>query len=147
MTRIGIAADHAGFNTKKWIISHIQRRYIFHVIDFGTHARESIDYPDVVPSVTNALLEKKIDYGVLICGSGIGVSIVANRTPGIRAALCFNTKSAMLARAHNDANILVIGGNLTPPYHVIGMIAAFMHTPFDDGRHRRRIHKIDENIQ
>lgn len=145
MTRIGIASDHGGFDTKKWAINYIQDLYALEVTDFGTHTPESVDYPDIVTPLIHAIQNKTIDQGILICGSGIGVSIAANRYPKIRAALCHNAKEASLSRAHNDANIVALSGRMTPTYHLIGIIESFLTTKFEGGRHSRRIEKIEKD--
>jgi RpiB/LacA/LacB family sugar-phosphate isomerase len=135
-----IGCDHAGYKLKNEIISTFQARG-YNVIDCGTYSEDSVDYPDYAKSVADIVLEKKIP-GILICGSGIGISIAANKIPGIRAALCTNEYTARLARQHNDANILAIGARITAAGFALEIVDTFIKTEFEAGRHTRRIEKI-----
>jgi len=135
------ASDHAGFGYKEFI-KEIARDWGYAVLDCGTHTSLSVDYPDYIESVVKEVLAGA--KGVLICGSGIGMSIGANRFKGIRAALCCDSQMAKLAREHNDANILVLGENLIGKERAIACLEVFLNTPFQGGRHARRVEKLDQ---
>lgn len=140
---VAIAADHAGFEMKEEI-----RRFLAEeghtAEDFGCHSAESCDYPDFAQKACRAIVRGACERGVLICGTGLGMSYTANRYKGIRAALCLTTEMARLARAHNDANVLALGSRLIDAALARDIIRVWMETPFDGGRHLRRIRKIDE---
>jgi len=138
---IAFGSDHAGFQLKELLKSKAQE-WGYTVIDCGTHSTDSVDYPDYVPPVAKEVLAGA--RGVLICGSGIGISIAANRIRGIRAALCADPLWAKLAREHNDANILALGERLIGPDEAIESLRTFLTTNFEGGRHLRRIEKIDQ---
>lgn len=138
---IGIAVDHGGFALKQPVSDEI-RDAGFDVLDLGTHSGESVDYPDYARKLVDAIGQKKVARGVLICGTGIGISIAANRHPGIRAALCYDDETAMLSRQHNDANVLCMGGRKTTPDEARRMVRIFLETEFEGGRHARRVGKI-----
>lgn len=141
MTKIFIGSDHAGFKLKQAILkaSLIPQA----LTDCGTNSGESTDYPIYAQSVCTEVLKNSDSLGVLICGSGIGMSIAANRYKGIRAALCHTEKDASLSRQHNNANILVLAANTTNEAQALKMIENFIQTPFEGGRHLRRIQQID----
>lgn len=141
---IGIASDHGGYQLKKEIIDFLQEQgYAYQ--DFGCYSEEAVDYPDYVREVTNRILTGECERGIILCGTGIGASITANRIPGIRAALCHDVFSARATRQHNDANILALGGRTTGPEVAKEMVAVFLTTEFSgDERHCRRIRKIEE---
>ena len=139
--KIAISNDHAGTDLKISILDYLQN-HSYKVINLGTDKNEAVDYPDYAFKVAKLLKEKKIDYGVLICGSGIGISIAANRFPHIRAALCNNVLSCELARLHNDANILVLGARLISADLAIECINKFLSTKFEGGRHKNRVKKL-----
>ena len=133
-----IASDHAGFEMK----AVIGVRLIdlgFKVLDLGTNKTGSVDYPDFAEAVALALLEGKASRGVLICGTGIGISIAANRHRHVRAALCHSSTDARFARAHNDANVLALGARTTGIEIALDCLSIFMGTPFEGGRHQRRV--------
>ena len=139
--KIALASDHAGFELKeaikKYIVSH-------EIVDFGTFSEESMDYPDTGFQAAESVASGECDRGILICGSGIGMSIVANKVKGVRAALCLTTEFAKLARNHNDANILVLPGRFIS-HHLAGeIIRVWLSADFEGGRHRRRLEKIKE---
>lgn len=138
--KIAIGSDHAGFELKRTISSSLQKQG-HQVFDCGTYSADSVDYPDIAEQVTAAVLEQKIP-GILICGTGIGISIAANKIPGIRAALCTNEYTARLARQHNDANILAIGSRVTAADYAIEIAATFLKTDYEAGRHSKRVEKI-----
>ncbi|MFN8832447.1 MAG: ribose 5-phosphate isomerase B [Alphaproteobacteria bacterium] len=145
MKKICIAADHAGFELKNSILEHFRS---YEIVDLGTYSSESVDYPEYAKKVAEYLGDNTGDYGILICGTGIGVSIAANRYPHIRAALCRDHFDAKLSRAHNNANVLVLGARTNGFEDVIKMIDTFLSTDFEGGRHERRVKKINEvNMQ
>ena len=139
--QIGIAVDHGGFTLKQAVSDEIQAAG-FDVLDLGTDSEDSVDYPDFALKLVNAIRNKKVARGVLICGTGIGISIAANRHPGIRAALCYDEDTATLARQHNDANIICMGGRKTDPAQARKMVRIFLETAFEGGRHARRVEKM-----
>ncbi len=139
--RIAIGADHAGYALKEVLIAHLREQGV-EVVDFGTHGTDSVDYPDYAQAVAEAVARGEADYGVLICGTGIGMAITANKVPGIRAAAVSDVYSAKMSRAHNDANILCLGGRVVGPGLAIEILEAWLHTPFEGGRHVRRLEKI-----
>lgn len=136
-----IAADHGGVNLKD-VLKRVLTEMGYEVLDLGTHGPEPVDYPDYADALVEAMKEGKAARGVLVCGSGIGVSIRANRHPGIRAALCHDALSARLAREHNDANVLVLGERLTGVDVAKDCLRVFMTTEFEGGRHARRVEKL-----
>lgn len=140
--KIVIGSDHAGYAIKKAIVSYLQSNGII-VKDIGTFSEEPVDYPDFAHLVATLIQNKVFDFGILICGSGIGMSIVANRYPGVRAALCFNTNFAELARKHNNANVICLPGRFLTPEDAIAMIDTFLKASFEGGRHQNRVNKID----
>ncbi len=138
---IVIAADHGGFELKSALVG-ILRKNGLDVLDLGTGDDASVDYPDYAAMVVEAIFDGRVGRGILICGSGIGMSIAANRHSGIRAALVHDVESARLCRQHNDANVLVMGGRLIDDETAIACLDAFLVTPFEGGRHQRRIDKL-----
>jgi ribose 5-phosphate isomerase B len=138
---IAIGSDHTGFLLKEKIISHLKAKNL-NVLDVGTNSEEVVDYPDYAAKVCDALLESMVPIGILICGSGIGMSIAANRRSGIRAALCHNLYTAERAKAHNDANILALGARILDDKLALEMVDKFLSTQFEGGRHVKRLAKI-----
>jgi len=138
---IAIGSDHAGFNLKEAIADYLEKKG-YEVKDCGTFDTASVDYPDFVPCVVKVV--KEGGRGVLICGTGIGMSISANRYRGVRAARCLDVFSCEMARKHNDANILVLGGRLMGEELAFRVLDVFLNTEFEGGRHKRRLDKIDE---
>jgi len=138
---IAIAADHAGVSLKDVLKAELGELG-FDVLDLGTHGPESVDYPDYGNAMAETILQGKVARGVLVCGSGIGVSIAANRHPGIRAALCHDAVTARLARQHNDANVLVLGARTTGIEVAKDCLRIFLQTAFEGGRHARRVAKL-----
>ena len=139
---IAVAADHAGYPLKNKLAGQLSASGV-NVLDLGTNNSDSVDYPKFGDAMARALLEGKADRGVLICGTGIGVSIAANRHRGIRAAVCHNEETARLARAHNDANVLVMGGRIFDEEPARACLDAFLNTAFEGGRHQRRVAMLD----
>lgn len=140
--KIAIGSDHAGFELKEELKKFFCNQ--FDIIDVGTNSTESVDYPDFAKKVCELILKNDADLGILICGTGIGMSITANKFKGIYAALCYDRNTAGLARSHNNANVLCIGGRTTKIDDAIEIVKTFLSTPFEGGRHERRISKIRE---
>lgn len=145
MQKIVIGSDHGGFDLKEKIKEILIRKQI-EVKDFGCFSKESCDYPDIGFQVANEVSRNKEAYGILICTSGIGMSMVANRISGVRAALCYHHEAAVLARAHNDANILVMGSRFIGYDEAQATVDAFFKTVFEGARHERRVNKIDSSV-
>jgi ribose 5-phosphate isomerase B len=139
--KIAIGADHAGFEAKSKVINFLNDKHIYFK-DFGTYSNDSVDYPDFAHPVAMAVEKKDFDLGILICGSGQGVNITANKHQGIRSALCWNKEIATLSRQHNDANILAIPGRFLNDNDLIEIVNAFLDTDFEGGRHANRTAKI-----
>ncbi len=142
MEKIALASDHAGFTLKKLIEEELKEKG-YETLDLGTNSEDPVDYPDYANLMAETLKEGKVKMGVLICGSGIGMSMVANRHKGIRAALCHSSKGAELARLHNDANVLVLAGRLIKKKEAVNCLGKFLSTQFEGGRHLRRVEKMD----
>ena len=140
---IAIGSDHRGFDLKNIIYYHLcSRGYV--VEDAGCdHDKESVDYPDYASLVAKKVVSKEVDIGILVCGSGIGMSIAANKTKGIRAALCFCAETAKRSRLHNDANILCLGSDFTEKKEALRAVDNFIDTNFEGGRHQDRLNKIE----
>ena len=141
--KIAIGSDHAGYELRQHIQQWLEARSI-EVFDVGTHDKTSVDYPVFAGLVTQAIQSKECEQGVLICGSGIGMSIAANRAEGIRAALCREELSAKMARRHNDANVLVLGERFTGLSMAEAILDAWLESSFEGGRHQRRVDLIEE---
>lgn len=139
--KVAIGSDHGGLDLKETVISVLKGLQI-EVEDMGTHDKSSCDYPDFAQKVANGVVAGTHDKGVLICGTGIGMSIAANKVPGIRAALCNEIFSAKMARAHNDANIMCIGARVVGPSVAEEIVKAFFTTEHEGGRHAGRVAKI-----
>jgi ribose 5-phosphate isomerase B len=140
---IAIASDHAGYGYKEMLKERLHAsRHL--VVDFGSDSPEPVDYPLFIRPVALAVARGEFDRGVVLGGSGNGEAIVANRVKGVRCSLCWNVESARLARAHNDANVLSIGERMVSEQEAIAILDAWLSTPFEGGRHRRRIELIDE---
>ena len=136
-----LACDHAGYKLKEQIKDFFNKENIT-TIDVGTYSNDSVDYPDYAKLGNQKVLESPNNIGIYICGSGIGMSIAANRNPKIRASLCHSTKFAELARRHNNANVLVLSGKYTSKVKAISIIKTFLTTKFDGGRHLKRVKKL-----
>ena len=139
--KILIASDHAGFKLKKILIEELQGKITFE--DLGPFSESSVDYPDYAKKLSKKIDLKNDLVGVLICGSGIGMSMVANRFKNVRAALCINNKMSMLARQHNNANILVLGSRLISEQEAIKCLLVFLKTNYEGGRHQARLDKFN----
>ncbi len=141
MDKVALAADHAGYDLKETIKRAIEARG-FEVLDLGTNGHASVDYTDFGRAMGEAIAGGTAARGVLVCGSGIGISIAANREPTVRAALCHDVTTARLARAHNDANVLALGSRTTGAGVALECLDAFLDTAFEGGRHAPRVAKL-----
>ena len=139
--RIAIGSDHAGYHLKETIKSHL-RESGFALDDVGTDSDASVDYPDFAAAVARRVASGESDRGILVCGTGIGMAMAANKVEGVRAASVGDLESARLSREHNDANVLTLGGRITPPDLAMAIVRLFLETPFAGGRHQRRVDKI-----
>ena len=140
MTKIFIASDHAGFNLKKSVIIKFSKIYKIH--DLGTNNDASVDYPDYAKKLSKKVASNRNSFGILICGSGTGMAMVANKTKKIRAALCYSAKNTQLSRLHNNANVITLGQRLISKKKAFNLINIFLKTKFEGGRHLRRTKKI-----
>jgi len=142
MESILIGSDHAGFNLKAFL-KEVMEQGGLQVVDVGCAADISCDYPDYARLLCERIQNGEASRGILICGTGLGMSIAANRFKGIRAALCSSEYQARMSRAHNDANVLIIGGRITGTEHALAILRTWLETPFEGGRHQRRIDRIE----
>ena len=141
LKRVILASDHAGFKLKEEIKKFLTKKKQ-EVMDLGTKNTNSVDYPDYAHLLSKKMGKNKNQFGILICGSGAGMSMAANKHKNIRAALCYNTKSARLSRLHNNANVMTIGSRLIKKNVALKCVSTFLKTNFDGGRHLRRVKKI-----
>ena len=141
MLKIAVASDHGGFALKEKVKEHLVQRG-FEVDDLGTHSEESVDYPVYGKACGEAVASGKADLGVVVCGTGIGISIAANKVKGIRCGLCTSVEMAHLTKQHNNANILALGGRTTEPELALKIVDEWLDTEFEGGRHQRRIDMI-----
>ncbi|MBI4482068.1 MAG: ribose 5-phosphate isomerase B [Acidobacteria bacterium] len=139
--RVALGADHAGFELKEEAKRWLDEMRIPYE-DLGTNSAESVDYPDYTVKVAEGVANGSYQRGILICGSGIGMSMAANKFPGVRAALCFDEEMARLSRSHNDANILILGARFVENSRARRMVEEWFRTEFEGGRHKRRVDKI-----
>ena len=139
--KIVLASDHAGFKLKENIKFYLRKK-MNKVIDLGTNSTDSVDYPDYAHLLSKKMKKNNNLFGILVCGTGIGMDITANRHKNIRAALCYNVKSAKLSREHNNANVITLGARLTKKKVALKCINVFLNTDFKGGRHLKRIKKI-----
>jgi len=142
--KLAIGADHGGVELKQEIVKFLQSIKNIEVSDYGTTTRDSVDYPDYGRTVSEAVSRGTVDRGILICGTGIGMSIVANRFPRVRAALCHDNFTARMSRLHNDANVLVMGERVIGRGVAMDIVRAWLETEFEGSRHQRRLDKISE---
>ena len=140
MTSIIIGSDHGGYNLKQYVIEHLKNKGL-NVVDLGCYSTDSCDYPVIAKAVSEKVLEET-SRGILICGTGIGVSIVANRYDGIRASHCTDTFTARMTRMHNDSNILCLGERITGVGLALDIVDTWLNTSFEGGRHQKRIDMI-----
>ena len=141
MKKIFISSDHAGFKLKELIKKHLKKKNL-NFQDLGPNYENSVDYPDYAHKVAKKVKVNRNNIGILVCGSGTGMNIVANKHKNIRAAQCFNLKSTKLSRLHNDANIITLGSRLITKKNALKFISVFLNTKFDGGRHLKRVKKI-----
>ena len=141
--KIALACDHGGLNLKNAVIEYLKENgYDF--VDYGTNSTDSCDYPDFALPAAEAVAEKKCDRGIIICSTGIGVSIVANKVPGVRCAHCHDSYCAEFTRRHNDANVLAMGEKVVGTGYALKIVETFLNTQFEGGRHQRRVDKISD---
>ena len=140
--KVAIGCDHGGFELKQKIIEYLKARDI-EFKDFGIYIKEASDYPEIAKEVSKEVASNKFDRGILVCGTGIGMSIVANKTKGIRASLCHYTYSARVSRAHNNANILCLGARVVGEYLALDIVDIWLKSNFEGGRHKKRIDMIE----
>ena len=141
LRRIAVGSDHRGVHLKSFLVRTL-REWGHHVTDYGTHTASSADYPDFAAPVAQAVSEDWFDRGIVICGSGIGASISANKIRGARCALCRSPHDAAMSRRHNDANVLALGADVTTPDEALRIVRAWLSSDFEGGRHARRVGKI-----
>ena len=142
--RIILASDHAGFKLKECIKNYLLKKRK-NILDLGTENTDSVDYPDYAHTLSKKIVTGEVEKGILICGTGIGISIAANKNKGIRAALCCSEYHAEMSRQHNDANIISFGARVTNVKDMFRMIDIFLNTKFNAGRHKKRVEKIENN--
>ena len=141
--RIALASDHGGYRLKEFVKNLLQS--LGHeVLDFGTHSEESVDYPEYAAKVARAVAKGEVDRGILCCGTGIGMSIVANRFPKVRATLCHDEYTARMSRLHNDSNVLCMGGRVLSLEKAEAIVRIWLTEEFEGGRHARRLSKLEE---
>ena len=141
-TKIAVGSDHAGFNLKNAIAKYLTDKG-YEVIDKGTYSTDSCDYPVYAKAVAKSVAEKEVEKGILVCGSGVGVSIAANKVKGIRAVLCHEPYSAMLSRLHNDANVLCLGERITGEALAFEIVDTWLISKYEGGRHQKRIDMLE----
>ncbi|MFQ5450461.1 MAG: ribose 5-phosphate isomerase B [Nitrospinaceae bacterium] len=143
MIKLAIASDHAGFDLKESVITYLHHEGVG-VKDLGPLNSDSVDYPDYGIALAQSILESKVERGIVICGTGVGMSIVVNRFPGIRGTLCSDVYTAKMCREHNDSNILIMGGRVIGKGLAQEIVKTWLDTPFEGGRHQKRLEKIEE---
>tara|TARA_B100001123_G_C14722073_1_gene793499 strand:+ start:71 stop:502 length:432 start_codon:yes stop_codon:yes gene_type:complete len=141
INRVVLASDHAGFKLKESIKKFLLKKRK-KILDLGTKNSKSVDYPDFAHLLSKKMGSSRHQFGILVCGSGIGMDMAANKHKNIRAALCYNVRATKLSRQHNNANVMTIGARLTKKNVVLKCVSTFMKTPFEGGRHQRRVKKI-----
>ena len=143
--KISISSDHAGFRYKELIINYLIKKG-YEITDRGTSSEESVDYPDFIQKSAKDVAEHKADFGIGVCGSGIGVSISANKVKGVRAALVLNAEMASLSRQHNNANFLALSQKFIDENKLFNIVDIWLNTAFEGGRHQRRVDKLEINL-
>lgn len=138
---IAIAADHGGFELKDILIDYLAEKG-HSIINLGTDSPESVDYPDYAKACCDEVLSKRADFGILVCGTGVGISIAANKIDGIRCGLCPSKEIAALVKQHNNANVIALGGRFTSPEDAKDIVDSYMEARFEGGRHQQRVDKI-----
>lgn len=143
MKRIAIGSDHIGLQHKAFLIEKLSKQG-YELKDFGTHNEQRTDYPIYAKAVAQAVQNQEVDVGILICGTGVGISIAANKHKGIRCALCNEEFTALMCREHNNSNIIAFGANIVTPEKALALATLWLNTPYDGGRHQRRLDMISE---
>jgi ribose 5-phosphate isomerase B len=141
--KLAIGSDHGGFALKEAIVRHLKKHRVA-VKDFGIFTPDPVDYPDIAKKVSKAVARKSFKFGILVCGTGLGMAITANKVRGIRAVTVHNVFTAKMSRAHNDANVLTLGGRVLDNRSALKIVDTFLATPFEGGRHLRRVRKIEK---
>lgn len=141
--KIALGCDHGGYELKETVKKHLEEKG-YEILDLGCHSTQSVNYPVYGKAVGNAVVNKKADYGIVICGTGIGISIAANKVKGVRAALCMNTTMARLTREHNNANVLAMGARLLGDVLALEIVDTFLNTEFQGGRHIERVAMLED---
>lgn len=141
--KIGLASDHGGYELKEHIREHLEKKGIEY-IDYGTNSEESADYPDYGRKAGEAIMSGEVDRAIVVCGTGIGISLAANKVKGVRCALCGDSYSARMSREHNNANALALGGRVVGKDLALEIVDIWLRTEFAGGRHERRVNKISE---
>jgi len=141
--KIAIASDHGGFELKEIVKAHLEERGL-EALDLGTHSDASVDYPVYGKACGEAVVNGEADCGIVVCGTGIGISIAANKVKGVRCGLCTSVEMAQLTKQHNNANVLALGGRTTAPELALQIVDAWLDTDFEGGRHERRTNMLDE---
>lgn len=144
--KISIGADHAGIEVHDALVKALKEQG-YDITDYGTHSHDAVDYPDYAHPVAKDVANGKADYGILVCSSGIGMSIAANKVKGVRAALVYNEDAASRARRHNNANVLCMGQTYVNPNEAITLADIFLKTNFEGGRHERRVEKLEKDVE
>lgn len=142
MMRIAIASDHGGFQLKEIIMGYLES-FECEIVDLGTNSEESVDYPVFGKACGEAVANKEVDRGIVVCGTGIGISMAANKVKGVRCALCTNVHMAEMTRKHNDANMLALGGRILEVTEALAIVDAWLATEFEGGRHQKRVDMLD----
>ena len=141
--KIAVASDHGGFTLKEQVKAHLIERNL-EVLDLGTHSEESVDYPAYGKACGEAVVGGQADLGIVVCGTGIGISIACNKVKGVRCGLCTSVEMAHLTKQHNNANVLALGGRTTAPELAMAIVDEWLDTEFEGGRHQRRVDMLDE---
>ena len=141
--KIAVASDHGGFALKEQVKAHLIERNL-EVLDLGTHSEESVDYPAYGKACGEAVVNGEADLGIIVCGTGIGISIACNKVKGVRCGLCTSVEMAHLTKQHNNANVLALGGRTTAPELAMAIVDEWLDTEFEGGRHQRRVDMLDE---
>ena len=142
---LAMASDHGGFAMKSFLIENLEKAG-YTVVDFGTHSEESVDYPDMIHPLASAINKGEFERAIILCGSGNGAQMTANKYPNVRAGLCWNVEQAQLTRQHNNANILSLPGRFVSMEEALEITDAFLNTTFEGGRHLIRVNKINQLI-
>ncbi len=142
--KLAIGCDHGGWELKEEVLKFLKKSANIEIVDYGTNGKDSVDYPDYGKEVSEAVSRGTVERGILICGTGIGMSIVANRYPKVRAALCHDHFTAQMSRLHNDANVLVMGERVIGKGVACEIVKTWLETEFEGGRHQKRLEKIGE---